>query len=113
MEILKYTTTSREGYREYKSNTIDCSKCPLIANRTESKEKRKLIQQLFGTAKEFHGLLYINLIGKEKLHIKIGLAFTCINIRKLAKMLKLRDLEGFIFISIFNFLTKLMIINKK
>ena len=145
MKILSYTTTNRDGYREYKSNTTDCSQCPLIAYCTESKEKRKLIQRhlwendmercedirhslgmkaiynnrkqtierLFGTAKEFHGLRYTNLIGKEKMHMKIGLTFACLNIKKLAKMLKLRDLKGSIFLSILGILSKIMIRYKK
>lgn len=145
MKILSYTTTNRDGYREYKSNTTDCSQCPLIAYCTESKEKRKLIQRhlwendmercedirhslgmkaiynnrkqtierLFGTAKEFHGLRYTNLIGKEKMHMKIGLTFACLNIKKLAKMLKLRDLKGSIFLSILGISSKIMIRYKK
>lgn len=139
MKVLNYTTTNRDGYREYKSNPLDCGQCPLITKCTESKEKRKLIQRhvweddmeqceeirhslgmksiyntrkqtierLFGTAKEFHGLRYSNLIGKEKMHMKIGLTFACLNMKKLAKMLKLRDLEGSIFLPIFEFLPKI------
>ena len=75
--------------------------------------RKQTIERLFGTAKEFHGLRYTNLIGKEKMHMKIGLTFACLNIKKLAKMLKLRDLEGSIFLSIFNFLPTLIIEYKK
>lgn len=145
MKVLKYTTTNRDGYREYKSNPVECSQCPFITTCTESKEKRKLIQRhlweddmercedirhslgmkaiynnrkqtierLFGTAKEFHGLRYTNLIGKEKMHMKIGLTFACLNIKKLAKMLKLRDQEGSIFLFIFRFLSKIVTRYKK
>jgi len=56
------------------------------------------IKRLFGTTKEVRGLRYTNLIGKEKMHMKIGLTFACLNIKKLTKMLKLRDQEGSIFI---------------
>ncbi|MBO0476217.1 alpha/beta hydrolase [Vagococcus sp. DIV0080] len=45
--------------------------------------------------------------------MKIGLTFTCLNIKKLAKMLKSRDLEGSIFLSIFDFSSKLMMKYKK
>ncbi|MGX6966056.1 transposase, partial [Vagococcus teuberi] len=75
--------------------------------------RKQTIERLFGTAKEFHRLRYTNLIGKEKMHMKIGLTFACLNIKKLAKILKLRDLEGSIFLSIFNYLPKLIIGYKK
>lgn len=42
-KILKYSTTTREGYREYKSNTKDCQECPYLMNCTQSKNKTKLI----------------------------------------------------------------------
>jgi len=60
----------------------------------------------FGTAKEFHGLRYTNLIGKEKMYMKIWLTFACLNIKKLAKMLKLRNLEGSIFYLLLDFYQK-------
>lgn len=41
---------------------------------------KQTIKLLFGAAKEFHGLRYTNLIGKEKMHMKIGLTFAYINI---------------------------------
>ncbi|MCI0130009.1 IS1182 family transposase, partial [Vagococcus sp. CY53-2] len=120
IKTLTYTTTNRDGYREYKNNPRDCMTCSLIDRCTQSKDKRKQVQRhlweddmercedirhslgmksiynnrkqtierLFGTAKEFHGLRYTNLIGKEKMHMKIGLTFACLNIKKLAKILK-------------------------
>ncbi|MFW7951191.1 transposase, partial [Vagococcus fluvialis] len=75
--------------------------------------RKQTIERLFGTAKEFHGLRYTNLIGKEKMHMKIGLTFACLNIKKLAKMLKLRDLKGSIFLSILGISSKIMIRYKK
>ena len=44
-KLLKYTTTNRDGYREYKSNPCDCKKCPSITKCTNSKNKQKLITQ--------------------------------------------------------------------
>lgn len=29
-KLLHYSTTNREGYREYKSNPLECSQCPYI-----------------------------------------------------------------------------------
>ena len=42
-KTLKYTTTNREGYREYKSNPHDCAKCEKIKQCTESKNKQKVV----------------------------------------------------------------------
>lgn len=41
--ILKYTTTNRDGYREYKSNSNKCKTCPFINKCTHSKNTQKLI----------------------------------------------------------------------
>jgi len=42
-EILKYSTTNREGYREYKSNAKICRECPCRGQCTESKECVKVV----------------------------------------------------------------------
>jgi IS5 family transposase len=42
---LKYTTTTKEGYRQYKSNPTICANCPFISQCTESKNNQKLIQR--------------------------------------------------------------------
>ena len=42
-EILKYSTTTREGYREYKSNRKKCRKCKNLEKCTESRNKQKVI----------------------------------------------------------------------
>lgn len=42
-EILKYSTTNREGYREYKSDSRKCEKCTLKEKCTESKANQKII----------------------------------------------------------------------
>ena len=42
-EILRYSTTNREGYREYKSDRRICEKCPLISQCTESMNHVKVI----------------------------------------------------------------------
>lgn len=44
-KILKYSTTNREGYREYKSNPQDCKNCPYRYKCTESKEYQKVFTQ--------------------------------------------------------------------
>jgi hypothetical protein len=42
-EILKYSTTNRDGYREYKSNPKVCANCPHRAKCTESKNHQKVV----------------------------------------------------------------------
>lgn len=40
---LKYSTTNREGYREYKSDPCECVSCPYLENCTLSKVHQKVI----------------------------------------------------------------------
>lgn len=42
-KILKYSTTNREGYREYKSNPTECKDCPYRKQCTESKNYTKVV----------------------------------------------------------------------
>mgnify|MGYP002774194699 CR=1 FL=1 len=42
-KILKYSTTNRDGYREYKSCPQDCKQCPYLSKCTESKNHPKVI----------------------------------------------------------------------
>jgi len=41
--ILKYLTTNREGYREYKSNPFICEGCPYLSKCTHSKNHVKVV----------------------------------------------------------------------
>lgn len=43
--ILEYSTTNREGYREYKSKGYICANCPYLSQCTESKEHVKVVTQ--------------------------------------------------------------------
>nr|WP_260697704.1 IS1182 family transposase [Enterococcus mundtii] len=52
------------------------------------RKRKETIERIFGTAKEFHGLRYTNQIGIEKMHMKIGLTFACLNMKKLVKIKK-------------------------
>ena len=117
-KILKYSTTNREGYQEYKSNCQDCESCPYLSQCTESKnhvkviarhiwesymeqaedirhtlgmkdlydQRKETIERIFGSAKEYHGFRYTNMIGKARMSMKAALTFTCINLKKLAKI---------------------------
>lgn len=44
-EILEYETTTREGYRMYRSNPNICQRCPLLSRCTESKDFTKRISR--------------------------------------------------------------------
>lgn len=41
--VLKYSTTTREGYREYKSNPTVCRNCPLLSQCTTSKNHTRVL----------------------------------------------------------------------
>lgn len=43
--LLRYTTTNRDGYHEYKSNPVVCQTCPLLSSCTKSKNMQKVIQR--------------------------------------------------------------------
>lgn len=42
-QVLSYSTTNKEGYREYKSNPTICKSCPHVAQCTESKNCQKVV----------------------------------------------------------------------
>ena len=42
-EVLKYSTTNKEGYREYKSSKHICATCPFLQQCTESKDHQKVV----------------------------------------------------------------------
>ena len=122
-QVLKYSTTNRDGYREYKSCGLFCSSCPYLHQCTESKDhvkvitrhvweeymekaedirhtignkeiyqqRKETIERLFGTAKEQHGFRYTQYIGKARMEMKAGLTFACMNLKKLAKILEIKE----------------------
>ena len=42
-ELLKYSTTNKEGYREYKSPKHTCATCSFLSQCTESKDHQKVV----------------------------------------------------------------------
>lgn len=124
-EILKYTTTNRLGYKEYKSNSKTCENCQQREQCTNNKKFNKLVtrhvwseyleiaeeirhtelwkdiypqrsktvERLFGDAKEKHGMRYTQLRGLKKVKIQVYLTFTCMNLKKLAKWKKIKELS--------------------
>ena len=122
-KTLEYSTTNREGYREYKSKGYICEKCPYLSNCTASREhvkvvtrhvwegyleqcedirhtigmkdvyakRKETIERLFGTAKENHGFRYTQMKGKARMEMKAGLTFACMNLKKLAGIIRKRE----------------------
>ena len=129
-QVLSYSTTNRDGYREYKSRGYICCNCSQKSKCTESKDHVKLvtrhvweryiekaedirhtlgnkeiyqkrketIERIFGTAKEHHGFRYTQYIGKARMEMKAGLTFACMNLKKLAKILAMRNRKSLSFI---------------
>ena len=50
-------------------------------------KRKETIERDFGTAKEHHGMRYTQQTGKEKMAMKVGLTFACMNMKKLANIL--------------------------
>ncbi|MDF2854739.1 MAG: Mobile element protein, partial [Neobacillus sp.] len=44
-QLLKYSTTTKDGKRQYFSNPIECQNCPLLSVCTQSKDHKKLIER--------------------------------------------------------------------
>ena len=42
-QVLRYTTTNRNGYKEYKSNKYVCASCPYLSQCTESRDHVKVV----------------------------------------------------------------------
>ncbi len=119
---LRYHTTNREGYREYKSCGYVCASCPYLTRCTESRDhvkvvtrhiwepymemaedirhtlgmkdlywqRKQTIERLFGSAKENHGFRYTQMYGKARMEMKVGLTYACMNLKKLAGIMKRR-----------------------
>jgi len=119
-KTLEYSTTTRDGYREYKSCGAVCEHCPYLSQCTASRDhvkvvtrhiwepymemaedirytlgmkelyqqRKQTIERIFGTAKENHGFRYTQQYGKARMEMKVGLTYACMNLKKLARILK-------------------------
>ena len=82
----EWTTTI--GQEEAWVNRLRSAPDTLGIGSKEIYEKRKeTIERNFGTAKEHHGMRYTQQIGREKMAMKVGLTFACLNMKKLARIL--------------------------
>ncbi|MCQ2554409.1 MAG: IS1182 family transposase [Clostridia bacterium] len=69
-----------------------CEEVRLSKGMKEIYDNRKqTIERIFGTAKENHGMRYTQMVGKEKMSMKVGLTFACMNMKKLVKIMELRE----------------------
>ena len=55
-------------------------------------ERRQTIERIFGTAKENHGFRYTQQYGKARMDMKAMLTFACMNLKKLAQIMKKKGL---------------------
>ena len=62
-----------------------------IGSKEIYKQRKECIERLFGTAKEYHGMRYTRMLGKARMKMKVGLTYACLNLKKLTKMLQMRD----------------------
>ncbi|PID82447.1 MAG: IS5/IS1182 family transposase, partial [Clostridiales bacterium] len=107
-EILTYSTTNRQGYKIYKSDTTKIvarhvweeyiEECEDIRHTKGMKEiygkRKETIERVFGTAKENHGFRYTQMYGKARMEMKAAFTFACMNLKKLAKMKKRLELKS-------------------
>lgn len=82
-------TITRHVWEEY------LEQCEDIRHTGGNKEiyaiRKESIERLFGTAKEQHGFRYTQYIGKARMEMKAGLTYSCMNLKKLAKLLADRE----------------------
>lgn len=54
-------------------------------------KRKETIERLFGSAKENHGFRYTQMFGRARMNMKVGLTYSCMNLKKLAGILKMRE----------------------
>lgn len=47
-KVLSYSTTNRDGYKEFKSNPKDCENAGIVINALTAKTIKSLLQSIFG-----------------------------------------------------------------
>ena len=73
-----------------KAEDIRCT----IGTKAIYDQRKETIERVFGTAKEHHAMRYTQQVGKEKMAMKVGLTFACMNMKKLANILSKRPKNG-------------------
>ena len=75
-----------------------------LGNKEIYQKRKETIERIFGTAKEHHGFRYTQYIGKARIEMKAGITFACMNLKKLAKILVMRNRKSLSFIYRIEFL---------
>ena len=113
-KILSYTTTTKDGYRKYKSEKHDCANCPYKAQCTklatkeimrhmwenyieETEEirhsdewetiypkRKETIERVFADCKEQFGFRFTRLRGLQKNQHNALIVFACYNLKKMS-----------------------------
>ncbi len=112
-KILNYYSTTKEGYRTYKSDMKDCQECEYKSQCSKNKEKvitrhiwseyveevehirhtdewkkiyplrKQTIERAYADCKENNGLRYTRIKGKKKNQNQSWLIFACYNLKKM------------------------------
>ena len=86
---LLIKTISRHIWEEYLETSEDIRYT--LGNKEIYMLRKETIERLFGSAKEQHGFRYTQYIGNARMRMKAGLTFACMNLKKLAKILDVRE----------------------
>lgn len=85
----------------------------ILGNKEIYELRKETIERILGTAKEQHGFRYTQYIGKARMEMKAGLTFACMNLKKLAKILEIRESKTKEFWSFLRFLLKQRLFTEK
>ena len=86
---LLIKTIFRHIWEEYLETSEDIRYT--LGNKEIYMLRKETIERLFGSAKEQHGFRYTQYIGNARMRMKAGLTFACMNLKKLAKILDVRE----------------------
>ena len=67
----------------------------IIGNKEIYDLRKETTERIFGTAKEQHGFRYTHYRGKARMEMKLGLAYVCMNLKKLAKILAKKEQKSY------------------
>ena len=84
-------TVTRHVWEEYMEIAEDIRHT--LGNKQIYEQRKETIERIFGTAKEHHGFRYTQYIGKARMEMKAGLTYACMNLKKLAKLLAIKEQE--------------------
>ena len=107
----KQKTIIRHMWEDYIEQTEDIRHT--IGNKEIYAMRKETIERIFGTIKEHHGFRYTLMKGKAKMEMKSLITFTCINMKKLIKILARNTNDIFDFLVIPIKIIKYLFTNKK